>query len=212
MNIRLVFITLLITTLIVVAVKQDIHAQSTREDSPVTRNVLLPPGPDNPRNSEGDFIRLKDGRLMFIYTHFTGGGGDHEAAHLAARYSCDEGKTWTQEDEVVIPNEGGMNVMSVSLLRLHTGEIALFYLRKNSLLDCRPVLRISHDEGETWSDPIEIIPDEEMGYYVLNNDRVVQLSSGRLIAPVARHNAPDYKEYTGYGDIMVYLSDDHGRT
>ena len=212
MNIRLVFITLLITTLIVVAGKQDIHAQSTREDSPVTRNVLLPPGPDNPRNSEGDFIRLKDGRLMFIYTHFTGGGGDHEAAHLAARYSCDEGKTWTQEDEVVIPNEGGMNVMSVSLLRLHTGEIALFYLRKNSLLDCRPVLRISHDEGETWSDPIEIIPDEEMGYYVLNNDRVVQLSSGRLIAPVARHNAPDYKEYTGYGDIMVYLSDDHGRT
>ena len=92
MNIRLVFITLLITTLIVVAVKQDIHAQSTREDSPVTRNVLLPPGPDNPRNSEGDFIRLKDGRLMFIYTHFTGGGGDHEAAHLAARYSCDEVK------------------------------------------------------------------------------------------------------------------------
>jgi predicted neuraminidase len=149
---------------------------------------------------------------MFVYTHFVGGGGDHDAAHLAARYSNDGGKTWTKEDEVVVPNEGDMNVMSVSLLRLQTGEIALFYLQKNSLSDCRPVLRISNDEGKSWSDPIEIIPKEEVGYYVLNNDRVVQLSNGRLIAPVARHNAPDYKEYTGYGDIMVYLSDDHGRS
>src|SRR5688572_27362967 len=50
---------------------------------------LLPPGPMNPRNSEGDFIQLKDGRVMFLYTHFTGGGSDHAAAHLAARFSKD---------------------------------------------------------------------------------------------------------------------------
>jgi len=212
MNIESIIKAVLILPLIVLISNQNTIAQSKMADSSVIRNVLLPPGPDNPRNSEGDFIRLKDGRLMFIYTHFTGGGGDHEAAHLAARYSNDEGKTWTQEDEVIVSNEGDMNVMSVSLLRLQTGKIALFYLRKNSLLDCRPVLRISNDEGKTWSDPVEIIPEEEMGYYVLNNDRVVQLSNGRLLAPVARHNAPHYKEYTGYGDIMVYLSDDQGST
>ena len=38
---------------------------------------LLPPGPGNARNSEGDFIQLKDGRILFVYTHFTGGGSDH---------------------------------------------------------------------------------------------------------------------------------------
>ncbi|MDH7569773.1 MAG: sialidase family protein, partial [Armatimonadota bacterium] len=77
---------------------------------------LLPPGPGNPRNSEGDFIQLQDGRILFVYTHFTGGGEDHATAHLAGRFSSDGGYTWTPDDVVVLPNEGAMNVMSVSLL------------------------------------------------------------------------------------------------
>ena len=43
--------------------------------------------------------------------------------------------------------------MSVSLLRLRDGAIALFYLRKNALDDCRMVLRLSTDEGKTWGSP-----------------------------------------------------------
>jgi len=49
---------------------------------------------------------------------------------LAARYSDDGGRSWTDEDVVVVENEGGMNVMSVSLLRLQNGDIAFFYLRE----------------------------------------------------------------------------------
>ena len=37
----------------------------------------LPPGPDNPRNSEGAFMPLKDGRIMFAYSRFTGSFSDH---------------------------------------------------------------------------------------------------------------------------------------
>ncbi len=178
----------------------------------VTAHLQLPPGPGNPRNSEGDFIALRDGRLMFVYTHFTGGGSDHAKAHLAARFSSDAGKTWTRKDVVVVPNEGGMNIMSVSLLRLANGKIALFYLQKNSLTDCRPLMRLSADEGKTWSEPIETISDKQMGYYVLNNDRVVQLKSGRLVVPVALHNTPQYKKPDWAGTIMAYLSDDGGKT
>src|SRR5262249_53913207 len=102
------------------------------EKDGVTRIRLLPPtSGTNPRNSEGAFVELKDGRLLFVYTHFTGGSGDHAAAHLAARSSVDGGRTWTAKDELVLPNEAQMNVMSVSLVRLASGEIALFYLRKN---------------------------------------------------------------------------------
>src|SRR6478609_5909518 len=100
-------------------------------------HLTLAPSPGNPRNSEGDFIRLHDGRWLFIYTHFTSGANDHAKAFLASRESSDGGKTWTAKDRVVVANEGGFNVMSVSLLRLKSGEIALFYLRKNSLEDCR---------------------------------------------------------------------------
>ena len=185
-------------------------AQPTPERSLVHRNVLLPPGPGNPRNSEGDFVELTDGRIMFAYTRFTGGGRDQDAADIAARFSSDRGETWTTEDVTIVPNEGQQNVMSVSLLRLEE-EIALFYLVKNSLADTRPMMRLSTDDGATWSEPIQMIPDEQIGYYVLNNDRVVQLASGRLVAPVSQHASADRK-WDAHGHIMYYLSDDAGRT
>ena len=176
----------------------------------VTRVRLLPPGPGNPRNSEGDFVQLRDGRILFVYSHFAGGAGDDDGAYLAGRYSSDGGQTWTEEDVVLVPNEGQCNVMSASLLRLHSGEIALFYLRKNSTADCRPYMRISTDEARTWGEARLCI--DEAGYYVLNNHRAVQLSSGRLLLPVARHHAPGQEQWSPYGVIMCYLSDDDGGT
>ena len=144
--------------------------------------LRLEPKEGNPRNSEGDFISLNDGRLLFVYTHFTGGSGDNSNAHLAARFSEDSGKTWTKEDLTIVPNEGGMNIMSVSLIRLNSNKIALFYLRKNSETDCLPIMRISSDEAKTWSKPILCV--DEPGYYVMNNDRVVKLKNGRMMAPL----------------------------
>lgn len=170
----------------------------------------LPPSPDNPRNSEGDFIQLHDGRILFVYTRFTGGSSDHAAAYLASRYSDDGGRSWSDKDEQVIPNEGGMNVMSVSLLRLQNDAIALFYLRKNAKDDCRPLLRISRDEAATWSAPVECIP-EPVGYYVVNNDRIIQTTSGRLIIPAALH-ALKGETFSSRGRVVCYLSDDNGAT
>ncbi len=178
----------------------------------LTKTVLLPPGPGNPRNSEGDFIQLNDGRILFVYSHFSGGRSDHAKAHLAGRFSTDRGATWTGEDALVLPNEGTWNTMSVSLLRLQDSRIALFYARKNSLDDCRPFVRFSDDEAGTWGQPIEIIPEHDMGYYVLNNDRVVQLTDGRLVVPVALHKRPTWGEPDWAGEIACFLSDDSGRT
>ncbi len=172
--------------------------------------LALRPGPDNPRNSEGDFIKLADGRWMFAYSKFVGGRGDHDRAVIAARYSSDDGVTWTASDRILVAGEGQWNVMSVSLLRLADGKIALFYLRKNSLEDCRPVMRVSQDEGDTWSEPRDCIEDEP-GYYVMNNDRARLLSCGRLILPVALHNLPG-QQPDWNGKVMCYLSDDNGVT
>lgn len=180
------------------------------EDGP-QRVLLLPPGPENPRNSEGDFIELVDGRILFVYTHFYGGGGDHSPAYLAGRYSSDGGRTWTGEDVKILANEGDWNIMSVSLLRLKSGEIALFYMRKDGLEDARIWMRTSTDETKTWSEPVEAIGPQHKGYYVLNNDRVVQLGSGRLLAPVSRHCRPGEK-WSGNGVQMCFLSDDNGKS
>ena len=190
-------------------VKAAVEASAGHPKLPLQRHLTLAPSPGNPRNSEGDFIQLKDGRWLFIYTHFTAGADDDAKAHLASRESSDGGRIWSDKDKIVVSNEGGFNVMSVSLLRLKSGEIALFYLRKNSLQDCRPVVRFSRDEAATWSDPIDCIT-EDISYYVLHNNRVIQLKNGRLVMPTGLHRFDKGKLLEG--EIVTFLSDDNGRT
>jgi sialidase-1 len=176
--------------------------------------LKLDPKPGNPRNSEGDFVTLKDGRILFIYSNFTGTSGDDFGnAFLASRYSADKGKTWSTEDEKIVEQEGDMNVMSVSLLRLQNGEIALFYAMKNSASDCIPYMRLSTDEGDTWSDAIRCIT-ERTDYFVLNNNRIIQLKNGRILMPVSLHFSPGgvWGKGSDRGHIFCYFSDDNGRT
>ncbi len=180
---------------------------SVKVKEPVKKVTLkLEPGPGNPRNSEGDFIKLKDGRILFVYTHFTGGTGDAASAFLAGRYSSDKGMTWTKQDTVILPNEGKQNTMSVSLLRLTSGDIAMLYLRKDSDDICMPYLRKSNDEAHSWGSPVKCV--DENGYYVVNNDRLVQLNNGRLIFPSSQH----FMSSASHGVISAHFSDDNGKT
>ena len=171
--------------------------------------LRLEPSNDNPRNSEGDFIQLNDGRILFIYSHFTGGSGDNSSACLAGRYSSDGGKTWSSKDVTILPNEGDNNIMSVSLLRLLDNRIALFYLKKNNDSDCILYMRTSNDKAKSWGEPTRCIPDS--GYFVVNNDRVVRLKTGRIIFPVSRHKTAT-SEATNIGKIWCYYSDDEGQS
>jgi hypothetical protein len=173
------------------------------------------PTRDNPRNSEGAFVALKSGRTLFIYTHFEGGAADHSPAQLVSIHSDDGGRTWSREPRTVVENPPGANVMSVSLLRLRGGPIALFYLAKNTLLDCRPIMRISTDEAQSWSEPRHV--GDAPGYFVLNNDRVIQLQGGRLVVPLAFHRsrATDPKNYRSLDMRAIalwYWSEDEGKS
>lgn len=183
-----------------------------QENKSETYVLKLPRGENNPRNSEGDFITLKGGRILYVYSHYTGKSSDDDgAAFLAGRFSDDGGKTWSKEDQLIVEQEGDMNVMSVSLLRLKNGKIALFYLRKNSLRDCIPQMRISSDEAKTWSEPTACITDRQ-NYFVLNNNRVIQLKNGRLLMPVGMHDTNAGGEFNNQGILYCYYSDDSGKT
>ena len=75
--------------------------------------------------------------------------------------------------------------MSVSLLRLQNGEIAIVYLQKFvescGRINCMPKIRFSKDECKTWSDIVDCIPYSARGYYCVNNDRVIQLNNSIVI-------------------------------
>jgi len=201
------------TSIVSAATLFSLSANAADSSNEVVLN--LDPTSDNPRNSEGSFVALKSGRILCIYTHFQGGAADHSPAQLVSIQSDDGGRTWSREPRTVVQNPPGGNVMSVSLLRLRGGSIGLFYLVKNSLADCRPVMCISTDEAQTWSEPRHV--GDAAGYFVLNNDRVIQLPSGRLVAPVAFHRSrgsdpKNYRSLDMRAIALWYLSDDEGKT
>ncbi len=192
----------------------------------------IPHGEGNPRNSEGSFVKLKDGSILYIYTRYHGNSWDDAAtADLVAIKSQDGGKTWS-DYTIVRPNKA-QNVMSVSLQRLQDGRIMFMFLEKSRFtcagangcasgylgdIDCRPWCCFSSDEGATWSEEQDIARYLQT-YIVVNNDRIVQLKSGRIIVPGAiPHIVPSPKgsEYRfGYcprAEGFFFLSDDGGKT
>ncbi|MBI4626723.1 MAG: exo-alpha-sialidase [Verrucomicrobia bacterium] len=159
-----------------------------------------------PRNSAGSFATRRDGGIVFCYTQYYGGDEDHSAARIAAIKSDDGGRSWS-EPRVIIGGAGGqgLNVMSVSLLRLASGRLALFYLFTRNAEDCGPYLCYSEDDGATWTTPRLLI--DSPGCYVLNNDRAIQTQAHRLILPMNLHRKAGTR-----GMAAWYYSDDEGAT
>ena len=173
----------------------------------------LAPGNDNPRNSEGAFITLKDGRIMFVYSRFFGDSWhDYAPAHIAARYSADGGRTWSAEDRILFTREqfDAENIMSVSLLRLPDDTIALFFIIRYGWHDSREYMFTSNDEGETWSKGTCCVPP--VGYYVTNNDRAIRTQSGRLLVPGNLHREKAGHTFDERGIAYFFYSDDNGAT
>lgn len=174
--------------------------------------VDFPPRAGHPRSSEGAFITLKNGDILFCYTAFSGERArDFTAADIACIFSSDGGHTWSEARTLfTAAQHQAMNIMSVSLLRLGNGNIGLFYLIRKNWLEMRPVIRQSADEGETWSEPVCCMP--RSGYFVMNNDRAVRLHTGRIILPLAEHqvrlNEEGAPSFSPAETCFVYSDDD----
>jgi hypothetical protein len=167
-----------------------------------------------PRSGEGAFLRLNDGRIMYAFTkYYDGVGADHDSAYIAACYSSDEGESWSEDSVLLEKGANELNIMSVSLIRMDNGDLGIIYLTKNENPDggiyCLPTIRRSSDEGKNFSAPMCIV--DKASYYVLNNDRVIRLKSGRIIFAVADHGIPTRARFNP-GEIAIFYSDDDGRS
>jgi len=166
--------------------------------------VLFPTSPENPRNGEADIVELPDGTLYLVYGRFTG-PEDNAAADFRGLFSTDGGRTWDGE-HVMQENIGRENVMCANLLVLQDGRVAFVFMVKNSqvhgLKDCRPYVKFSSDGCRTWTEPSAITLDAPR-YYVLENSRLVQLSTGRIVVPLALNVGGDrwwFAAHTAYSD------------
>ena len=171
----------------------------------VYETIIAPTSKGNPRNGEASMIELRDGRLLLGWTHFTGGGRDHSGAEIWGRISNDGGFTWNKPF-LLQENIGVCNVMSVGFLRLHSGALLLGFAVKNHPSDdCHYYVRCLDDAGQTWNHPVLAIP--EPGYFVVNNDRLIQTSAGRLLVPAAQSIDKHYQCAS-----TCFASDDDGKT
>ncbi|MFO7636387.1 MAG: sialidase family protein [Clostridia bacterium] len=182
-----------------------------------THIMDLPPSMGNPRNSEGAFLALKDGSILFAYSKFIGiSSGDDSPACICALISRDNGESFGEERVLAEPKEhGATNLMSVSLARIDKDTSALFYMVKHDFADARLVMRKSTDEGRTFGTARACVPHP--GYFVCNNDRVVVLSNSRILVPCSYHrclteDSSSWDSFDGMGILRFFHSDDGGCT
>lgn len=170
--------------------------------------IVVPAHPGNRRNSEGAILKLHKGLLLAWTEFYTDNSSDWGPSRISAMTSFDGGKSWGDK-RVLQPNIGKMNVMEADLVRLHGGKVLFVFARKNSEADCAPMVRISSDDARTFSPPRRIPVNPYPAYYTINNDRVIQLHSGRILVPVAY--TEDYRKNHRLV-TRVYYSDDEGQT
>ena len=193
-------------TLLLVAAFSPLSANASSA-ADVVSSFIATADASHPRQSEGDIVVLRDGTLFAVWSDFYEKANDHAPARISAARSTDSGRTWGPRFTLQ-ENTGLSNVMCASLVRSRTGDILFFYLQKNSTTDLKAYVRRSTDDAQTWGPPVLMMP--EPGYHVMNNARVIQLKTGRLLAPVA--TSPQVGTKNDNFKTVVYRSDDDGLT
>ncbi len=171
------------------------------------------PEKGNPRNSEGAFIRAKNGDILFAYSRYTGTSDhDHATCDIALLRSSNEGETWDFDGIIAKASDFGVNnIMSVSSLVQNDSSLSFYFLIKEN--DGTSTI------GRCISkDGIKFAPEDaercnflaKKGYYVVNNDRISRLSDGRIIFPASYYYLTD----GGYppAKATILVSYDDGKT
>lgn len=167
--------------------------------------VQKPKGVHGYRGIMGDFVQLNDGSILMSYAD-----GD-----IMAIRSEDQGKTWGEPSVLVSSPQPPLQgrIGAPSFLRLEGGDILLMHYYTTH--PATPYFghnyyRRSSDEGQTWSEPICYTPYP--GYLPVHNDKVLMLSTGRILA-IAEYKAymPSTNDHSGYVG-MSFFSDDGGYT
>jgi hypothetical protein len=162
------------------------------------------------RGSTGSMVELKDGTILFAHAnpeHWT----DNTQSGIVGRISRDRGRTWA-EPFLMQRNIARLATLGPSLLRLKSGEILFGYNVMNRyegadlrLYDGKFYVRRSSDEGRTWMDPVCATPFQS--YHTVNPDRLIQLSSGRIVVPAECTRELGGGE-AGHMVALCYWSDD----
>jgi len=171
------------------------------------RVVPLPKQTYGYRGMPGSIVELKDGRLLLSYSRMMPDG--QADGSIAGRYSSDKGKSWGDEF-VLVPKPKPLaadRYCHPSFLRLANSDILLSYIYVSG---AKPLFghnyyRCSVDDGQTWGDQLIVTPHR--GYNIVHNDKFIQLSGGRILAPLEHEFVDSADDHAGYVSYTVYSDD-----
>ncbi len=128
--------------------------------------------------------------------------------------SSDGGRTWQEQGRMKMEWKlsGMISDGGITFLRLQDGRLSFLAHRhvKGQHGGGLPVISFSEDDGQTWT-PARTIGEPEGVWYVMN-DRMIQMSSGRLVVPVS-HMPKGSGTYEGDRNLgLCFFSDDGGIT
>jgi len=140
---------------------------------------------DFTRWSEGGFLVLDENNILLAVTGYTGWNHDHSPANIYAFRSHDGGRSWTPQEKAILIQEaaeiGMVNVMSVSLLKLHNGNVLMTFFaygeagRRGGMF-----VKRSTDHAQTWSKARCVDPES-----IPMPGRSFQLPTGRIVVPIS---------------------------
>ncbi len=144
-------------------------------------------------------------------------GHDDDEIDILLRRSFNGGQTWKPRQMVVSAGDRTCH-NPCPVVDDHTGTIFLLFCK-----DYQQVfLSRSEDEGETWSAPVEIIPDVKDAtwtYVGTGPGHGIQLTSGRLLVPAWADESPGPPTWreppATWGQVqssVAFFSDDHGES
>ncbi len=181
----------------------------------VTTVLELGPEKNNPRNSEGAFIRGFENEILFAYSRYHGDScHDHATCDIYLIKSFDEGKSWTEPEMIINGAFFGVdNIMSVSAIKQNDGAVAFYYLVKENNMATTLARSITYD-GKNWTSE-RCVCNYPEGYYVVNNDRIIRIKDGTLLAPAAFYTLEGIKNYDIKKPVAIttlLVSQDDGKT
>lgn len=206
----------------------------------IEKQLVVTATPAAPKHGEQSVIVLKDGSLFLVWSEFLREDlmpaaerppssplrrdptGDDGYARISGMRSNDGGRTWSKPFVVVDDRDALVNTICPGLTRMADGRILLAYSWRSggngtdNYGNCAKMVRISDDEGMTWSERIQITP-ANADYHTGAHDRSYTLASGRVMVQCHTIFQPgvakpgDNFRRTCMGTYFAY-SDDHGRT
>lgn len=171
----------------------------------IEKKILIQATDVAPKNGEATSVILSNGDILLLWSEFLNtdllseherppaspqrrdASSDDGYARISGVVSSNGGETWSAPRVIVDDRDAGVNCMSPGLTRLADGRLLLAYSWRNSgnhakgkSGEAAKMVRISGDNGLTWSTRKRITPDDGK-YHTGCHHRALTLASGRVV-------------------------------